>query len=544
MTTAVQSPLEELEGNRNRWLLAMFRRYFTVNNELIGFAERHLEFWRWVWSIERGDKGGIVEALREVENEGGKREYRMVEDLYAAFVGIWPRGGGKSTSVELAVAALGAMGRRKYVLYVSGKADKANDHVQNIAEALQSSSMEAFYPEAAKRKLTMYGLSRAWRRNRIWTDSGFIVDALGLDTDVRGAKLDENRPDLIILDDIDDEHDSAQVTHGKIETITKAIIPAGSNDCVYIAIQNLISKDSVFDQLAGEADWLSNRYVSGPHPAVLGMATEQVGPRKHKIIAGVPSWKGQDIERCEKMIDDMGLRAFKTECQHDLGDVGDRVLPLFSAQVHKWVGSRYPDFYWTIGGLDAGGEGETAHWSAGLLAGLFRFPDDDEDVDRLMIVGAFKERGSGIAIRQRTWMRAQELLWGGEKADWRMDGSERVGVQLLRSDEQFDFNIIASKKGKGVLNEQTKEISKYLDVDQRGRPFIYYHESVTDPVEIDLLGWKRKPPNAMGEGKRDPYDSDIGACMRYLIEQFKVSKGNQWQLGENGYMLPRAEVAM
>lgn len=499
----------------------MFRRYFG-EDELVPLAEHHKEFWSWLWSIELGKGQGVID---------GKP--------YRAFVGIWSRGGGKSTATELAVAAMGALGERKYCLYVCDSQDRANQHVGNIASALQSEGIEKWYPAAARRKLNLYGQAKGWRRNRLWTDSGFVVDALGLDVAARGVKVEDMRPDIIVLDDFDDVLDSNEVTQGKIETITKSIIPTGTTQTVFIVIQNLIRKGSVMHQLAGDAKFLGNRYVSGPHPAIRDMKLVQVGPREWKIEEGEATWEGQGIAVCEAMINEMmGPDAFNAECQHDIEATSDLVLPLLDRQLHSWPAGSYPDFEAYAGGLDSGGEGATAHFTAGLFAGLFRFPDDPEDVIRAVITSHFKKNGAGVAMLQRTWMRSQEIIWGGRKCAWRMDGSERTGVQLLRSNDEFDFDIVGSKRGRGVVEVQIGQISGLLATDHKGRPYLYIADDLVE-VWADLLGWRRKPPNTVGEGRREPYDNDIGACLRYLAEQLSVSYGGVWSEEQQ-----RAEVVI
>lgn len=263
------------------------------------FADRHVEFWEWV---------------------NGLRKHVAPRP----FIGIWPRGGGKSTSAELAVCDLGLRGVRKYCLYVRATQENADKSVANIATLLEKDSVSRTYPAHAERLLSKYGSSKGWRRNRLRTSGGFTVDAIGLDAAARGAKVDEHRPDLIILDDIDEKHDSAKLTKKKLEIIKNGILPAGTSDVAVVAIQNLIIPNGIFSQLAdGRADFLIRRVVSGPHPAVLDLKTERVpdeetGGMKYVIAGGTASWEGQSLHQCQSLIDLIGLSAFNEECQHEV----------------------------------------------------------------------------------------------------------------------------------------------------------------------------------------------------------------------------------
>lgn len=262
------------------------------------FGEHHREFWAWLWSIEP---------------EVRPRPY----------VAIWPRGGAKSTSAELAAAALGCRSKRSYGLYVCRTQSQADDHVGNVASILEGPGVARFYPLMAERLVGKYGSSKGWRRNRIRTASGFTIDAIGLDTAARGVKLDEQRPDFMVFDDLDHHDDSPQVVKALIDTLTKALIPAGSSDLAVIAIQNLVQRDGVFARLAdGRARFLAQRIVSGPEPALVGFATEHRvqpdGSGRDVIVAGEPTWRGQTVQHCQEQIDDMGLTAFLAEVQHDV----------------------------------------------------------------------------------------------------------------------------------------------------------------------------------------------------------------------------------
>jgi hypothetical protein len=239
------------------------------------------------------------------------------------FVAIWPRSGAKSTSAEMACVSFGARGIRRYGLYVCETQDQANDHVQNVGALLESPEVGALYPELAERKVGKFGPPKGWRRNRLWTRSGFVIDAIGLDTAKRGAKLEDDRPDFIVIDDVDDPQDSAKVTESKITTITKNLLPAGSEDAAVLAVQNLVHPNSIFARLAGvaeeKADFLADRIVSGPHPALRDIAYEDRGGR-WVIVSGEPTWQGMDLAWCQAKLTEVGITAFLGEQQHEVSE--------------------------------------------------------------------------------------------------------------------------------------------------------------------------------------------------------------------------------
>lgn len=287
-------PTDLEQAGWHTWLHTLFPSYTHAP-----FADHHQQLWDWIWALEPGVRP-------------------------APLVCIWPRGGAKSTSAELGTVAAGARRARRYVLYVCDTQDQADDHVANIGTLLEAGSLADHYPQLGRRMLSKYGHSRGWRRNRLRTAAGFTVDALGLDTAARGVKLDEQRPDLLVIDDIDSETDSPAQVDRKIGTLTRKLLPAGSDDLAVLAIQNLVHENSVFAQLAsGDADFLNDRHVSGPVPAVENLVVEQrphpdePDRQRWTIIEGEATWAGQPLSVCQANIDDWGLTAFLKEAQHD-----------------------------------------------------------------------------------------------------------------------------------------------------------------------------------------------------------------------------------
>lgn len=292
---AVDPHVLDLETDWERWLRTLFPAYTSYRDGVpVPFGDHHRQFWAWLWAIEAGVRPD-------------------------AFFGVWSRGGAKSTSAELGVVALGARDRRRYGWYVSETQDQADEHVgTNIASMLESRAMEQYYPDMADRHVGKYGASKGWRRNRLRTRAGFTIDALGLDVAARGMKLEEQRPDFIVLDDVDGELDTPTTTEKKIAIITRKLLPAGAPDLAVLGIQNLVIERGVFGRVIdGSADFLRRRIVSGPIPAVRDLEVQQTEDG-YVVTGGTPTWAGQDLETVEEQINDWGLSAFLAEAQHEV----------------------------------------------------------------------------------------------------------------------------------------------------------------------------------------------------------------------------------
>lgn len=289
--TADERFLNRVEGDWLEWLTLMFGRYTQAN-----FGPHHIKFWEWVWGVEKHKRP-------------------------RPWTGIWPRGHGKSSSAEMAAIALGARRKRSYFLYCCDSQDRADQHVQSIADMLESDEMSSWYPDMADRAVGKFGTWKGWRRNRLHTRQGFIIDALGLDVAARGLKIGNMRPDGLIFDDIDEDIDTTETTNRKIAALTRRILPATTNDAVVIAIQNLIHHDSIFSQLAdGRAEFLSDRIVSGPIPAIENLTYEtrvdEDGRPRTIITGGKATWDGLDLTACQNEITKEGITVFLSELQH------------------------------------------------------------------------------------------------------------------------------------------------------------------------------------------------------------------------------------
>jgi len=281
-----------IEESWKIWLTTLFKEYVSSP-----FAKHHKTFWDWLWDVGEDSPKPIVMVLN--------------------------RGGGKSTMAELSAVFIGARELRSYVWYIRSTQDRANDSVGNIQELLETHRIENYYPGLGNRMTGKFGQVRGWRRNFLRTENGFTVEAVGLDTAVRGARIGEHRPDWIIFDDIDDTKDTPVITKRKEDIIKFAILPAAKYNAGVVAIQNLLIADGIFARLvSGEADYLRNKLLIGPIKAVDDLAYEFDNKHnRYKITKGQPTWKGMDIAVCENFIARWGLTSFLREAQHEVQQV-------------------------------------------------------------------------------------------------------------------------------------------------------------------------------------------------------------------------------
>ena len=119
---------------------------------------------------------------------------------------IAPRECGKSTWIFLILPMWAAAhGHVKFIAAFSDAASQAETHLMTFKNELESNELlVADYPELCKPKIVASsGRAMASNSWRIIQSNDFIFDANGIDTNALGKKVFGQRPDLIILDDIE-----------------------------------------------------------------------------------------------------------------------------------------------------------------------------------------------------------------------------------------------------------------------------------------------------------------------------------------------------
>ncbi len=279
------------------------------------------------------------------------------------FIAIWPRGRGKSSSVEAVVADAGVRQARNYVMYVSGTQAQADRHVQTIARMLESKAIADRVPDVSRPKVSQNG-NRTWNRRMLTTASGYTVEAVGLDKAVRGQKIDWARPDGLFFDDVDERHDTEATRDKKREIITESIIPAGAAHAAVLFAQNLIYADSIASALAkradqpGAAQFLPDRIISGPFVAVENLTYEQVqtGDVFRWKLKGKSLWNGYDLSVCENEFNRVGPAAYLRESQNEVdGDAENALLKQADFDRTRKTAEQVPDLARIAIGVDPPG---------------------------------------------------------------------------------------------------------------------------------------------------------------------------------------------
>lgn len=301
-TRLTKSPLaKHLESQGWQvWLKTLFPRTFTKP-----FADFHVEFWEWYWPI----------TLKRARGER-----LTLEELICLY--ILGRGSGKSSNVEAACIAEGALIGSGYVLYIAATEDQARDHLIAIKSLLESSEVAKYYPGLSNPELGKHGFRRGWSQEFLATQSGWGMIPAGLEEGIRGGRKDWMRFTMIACDDIDDFNDSPAASAKKLNQLSRSVVPAGTEDTVILFPQNIIHENSVMNQICTRrTDVFSTRKVIGPYPSFktveLELTERDDGARVWDISSCDSNWDALDLLSARKFLSKSGRLAFMAEYQHD-----------------------------------------------------------------------------------------------------------------------------------------------------------------------------------------------------------------------------------
>ena len=170
-----------------------------------------------------------------------------------------PRGEAKSTLVsQLFVVWCLVTGRKRYPVIVMDSIDQAYPMLEAIKAELEfNPRLQMDFPEAT-------GQGRVWQAGTIVTANNAKVQVAGSGKKLRGLRHGPYRPDLAVLDDIEnDEQVRNPDQRDKLQSwLTKTVLPLGGAgakfDVVYIG--TILHYDSVLNRTLGNKLWRAAKF--------------------------------------------------------------------------------------------------------------------------------------------------------------------------------------------------------------------------------------------------------------------------------------------
>lgn len=192
------------------------------------------------------------------------------------------RGSAKSTIITTAYVLWSILGvqQRKFIVICGQTEQKARQYLLNIKNELLNNDL-------LKKDLGPF----TEETNHLGNATAIIIKKLNVkimissvEQSIRGMRHGEHRPDLIILDDIEDTN-SVKTKEGRDKAfnwLTSEVVPAGSKKTRIIAVGNLLHEDSVLKRLQKKIESDEMTHMNGVY-------------REYPIIddQGNPLWLGK-----------------------------------------------------------------------------------------------------------------------------------------------------------------------------------------------------------------------------------------------------------
>lgn len=166
-----------------------------------------------------------------------------------------PRGHAKSTNLTFKGSLHAALYRyKRYIIILSDTSDQANGFLSAIKDELEDNS--------AIREDFGDLTGGVWRENVIITSHGVRIDAIGAGQKIRGRKHKNWRPDLMVLDDIENDENVRTVEQRKkLENwFYKAVSKAGDTYTDIVYIGTLLHYDSLLAKVLKNPAYRSIKY--------------------------------------------------------------------------------------------------------------------------------------------------------------------------------------------------------------------------------------------------------------------------------------------
>lgn len=169
-----------------------------------------------------------------------------------------PRGNAKSTLGTLAYPLREAVeGREPYIWIVSDTKSQAQTHLDNIkAEITDNEKLAALYPAAV--------LKARFRSNKIELANGVVLESYGTGQRIRGRRLRQYRPTLIVCDDIqNDDHIVSETRRSRSRSwFHGSLLKAGTASTNVIHLATALHQEAIAVELLKTPGWTGRLFKS------------------------------------------------------------------------------------------------------------------------------------------------------------------------------------------------------------------------------------------------------------------------------------------
>jgi len=173
------------------------------------------------------------------------------------------RDAGKSSLLRAYIIQQIVTGKKKFILIGSKTERQAQDHLKSIKREFEDQNNILLQKDLGP----FMENSDEWGKSIVVSNYDARIVPVSVEQGIRGIHYRQYRPDLVVLDDIEDLASirSKEATDKIHEWLERDVIPAGAQNARFIIISNLLSEDSVMTRLRkdiekGARDGIFRRY--------------------------------------------------------------------------------------------------------------------------------------------------------------------------------------------------------------------------------------------------------------------------------------------
>jgi len=337
-------------------------------------------FWFFHIYLSRYIKSGIAPFHKEM--------FKLTEDQNIPLTGIIAfRSSAKSTIVITSTAIWSVVGKpqKKFVVIITKNQTQAKNRLNNIKKELESNG------------LLINDFGQFQQQNSEWTAfalelSGYNarIIACSRDEGIRGLLNRENRPDLILVDDVEDNNSirNKEVRDDTYSWFCEEVMPLGTTDTKIMAVGNLLHKDSLLMRLKKKIEAKELRGVFKSYP-LLDAEGNSTWPAR---------FPPQEIEKIKSTTDPIAL---KQEYLLTLVDEHERIIQPEQISHYDKINENKKHFcYYVISVDPAFSEKEKTDFTAIITGEVYRY----NSVTKIYILQTISQRMNPVKTMETIQM--------------------------------------------------------------------------------------------------------------------------------------------
>jgi predicted phage terminase large subunit-like protein len=172
---------------------------------------------------------------------------------------VGPRGSAKSTIATLCYVLRAAVeGWEPYIWIVSDTISQAQTHLENVKSQLAENELLASaYPHSTGRGST-------WRADLIELRNGTVIEALSTGQRIRGKRVNEHRPSLIVCDDLQNDSHIASASQREVSRrwFHGLLLKAGDKRTNVVNLATALHREALAMELLEAPGWTSRRFAA------------------------------------------------------------------------------------------------------------------------------------------------------------------------------------------------------------------------------------------------------------------------------------------